>query len=260
MNGRKRRSDRSGRAPLPSPGRPPVASRDQQGQFWAAIAMGLSSEDAGAAASVPQAVGARWFRKAGGMPPAMFRPSSRPLSGRYLSFAEREEIALLRAQGCSMQDVARRIGRAASTVSRELRRNAATRGGGLEYRATTAQWHAERSARRPKPAKLAVNTPLRDYVEERLAGQVIAPSGTLVPGPAVAWKGLAAPWFPGRPWHGRGVGTDGGRTGGGPAPGAQSRSHGACRSTSRMTAPCGSATKPSTKRCSSKAGVRCAAS
>jgi IS30 family transposase len=119
----------------------------------------------------------------------MFRPSSRPLSGRYLSFAEREEIALLRAQGCSMQDVARRIGRAASTVSRELRRNAATRGGGLEYRATTAQWHAERSARRPKPAKLAVNTPLRDYVEERLAGQVIAPSGTLVPGPAVAWKG-----------------------------------------------------------------------
>ncbi len=189
MNGRKRRSDRSGRAPLPSPGRPPVASRDQQGQFWAAIAMGLSSEDAGAAASVPQAVGARWFRKAGGMPPAMFRPSSRPLSGRYLSFAEREEIALLRAQGCSMQDVARRIGRAASTVSRELRRNAAPRGGGLEYRATTAQWHAERSARRPKPAKLAVNTPLRDYVEERLAGQVIAPSGTLVPGPAVAWKG-----------------------------------------------------------------------
>jgi IS30 family transposase len=185
----KRKSDRSGRAPLPSPGRPPVASRDQQRQFWAAMAMGLSSEDAGAAASVPQAVGARWFRKAGGMPPAMFRPSSRPLSGRYLSFAEREEIALLRAQGCSMQDVARRIGRAASTVSRELRRNAATRGGGLEYRATTAQWHAERSARRPKPAKLAVNTPLRAYVEERLAGQVIAPSGTLVPGPAVAWKG-----------------------------------------------------------------------
>ena len=189
MNRRKRRSDRAGRAPLSSPGRPPVASRDQQGQFWAAIAMGLSSEDAGAAAGVPQAVGARWFRKAGGMPPAMFRPSSKPLSGRYLSFAEREEIALLRAQGCTMQDVARRIGRAASTVSRELRRNAATRSGGLEYRATTAQWHAERSARRPKPAKRAANAPLRAYGQERLAGQVIAPSGTLVPGPAVAWKG-----------------------------------------------------------------------
>ena len=166
-----------------------MASWYQQRQFWAAIAMGLSSEDAGAAASVPQAVGARWFRKADGMPPAMFGPSAKPLSGRYLSFAEREEIALLRAQGCSMQEVARRIGRAASTISRELRRNAATRSGGLEYRATTAQWHAERSARRPKPAKLAVNARLRAYVQERLAGQVIAPSGTLVPGPAVTWKG-----------------------------------------------------------------------
>ena len=78
------------------------------------------------------------------MPPAMFGTSARPLSGRYLSFAERAEIALLRAQGCTVQEVARQIGRAASTISRELRRNAATRSGGLEYRASTAQWHAER--------------------------------------------------------------------------------------------------------------------
>src|SRR6187402_401472 len=59
--------------------------------------------------------------------------------------------------GPPMQDIARRLGRAASTISRELRRNAATRSGGLEYRATTAQWHAERAARRPKQAKLARN-------------------------------------------------------------------------------------------------------
>jgi IS30 family transposase len=119
----------------------------------------------------------------------MFGPSAKPRSGRYLSFAEREEIALLRAQGCTMQEVARRIGRAASTISRELRRNAATRSGGLEYRATTAQWHAERSARRPKQAKLAVNSTLRTYVQERLAGLVIAPGGAPVPGPAVSWTG-----------------------------------------------------------------------
>jgi IS30 family transposase len=119
----------------------------------------------------------------------MFRPSAKPLSGRYLSFAEREEIALLRVQGHAMQDIARRLGRAASTISRELRRNAATRSGGLEYRATTAQWHAERAARRPKQAKLARNAALRAYVEERLAGVVIAPSGALVSGPAVSWKG-----------------------------------------------------------------------
>jgi hypothetical protein len=78
---------------------------------------------------------------------------------------------------------------AASTISRELRRNAATRSGGLEYRATTAQWHADRSARRPKPTKLALNATLRTYVEERLAGVVVAPSGAPVPGPAVPWKG-----------------------------------------------------------------------
>ena len=189
MINRKRRSDRSGRAPLLSPGRPPVAGRDEQRRFWAAIAAGMASEDAAIGVGVPQAIGTRWFRKAGGMPPAMFGRSAKPLSGRYLSFAEREEIALLRAQGRSMQEIARQLGRAASTISRELRRNAATRSGGLEYRATTAQWHAERAARRPKQAKLALNAALRTYVEERLAGVVVAPGGVPVPGPAVTWKG-----------------------------------------------------------------------
>ena len=88
-----------------------------------------------------------------------------------------------------MREIARRLGRAPSTISRELRRNAATRGGGLEYRATTAQWHADRSARRPKPAKLAVNAALREYVQDRLAGTVVAPDGAAVHGPAVPWKG-----------------------------------------------------------------------
>ena len=189
MTTRKRRSDWSGRKPLPSPGRPPVAGREERRLFWAAIAAGASSEDAAASAGVPQAVGARWFRKAGGMAPAMFMPSAKPLAGRYLSFAEREEIALMRAQGHSMQEVARRLGRAASTISRELRRNASTRSGGLEYRATTAQWHAERSARRPKPTKLALNPALRAYVQERLAGMVVAASGAAIAGPSVSWKG-----------------------------------------------------------------------
>jgi IS30 family transposase len=119
----------------------------------------------------------------------MFRFSAKPLSGRYLSLAEREEIALLKVQGHSMQEIGRRLGRSASTISRELRRNAATRSGGLEYRATTAQWHADRSACRPKLTKLALNKTLRTYVEERLAGIVVAPSGAPVPGPVVPWKG-----------------------------------------------------------------------
>jgi transposase, IS30 family len=170
------RRKRSTRAPVGSAGRPPVAGRAEQARFWQAIAAGLSSEDAALKAGVPPAAGYRLFRKAGGMPPAIFRSSAKPLSGRYLSLAEREEIALLNAQGHSMREIGRRLGRAASTISRELDRNAATHGGKMAYRATTAQWHADRSARRPKPTKLARNAALRTYVEDRLGGVVAAPS------------------------------------------------------------------------------------
>lgn len=188
MAGR-RRSDRALRGKLRSPGRPPVARQEHRRRFWAFIAAGLSSEDAAMEVGVSQPVGTRWFRQAGGMAPSHLSRSSKPPSKRYLSFAEREEIALRRARGEGVREVARCLGRAASTISRELRRNAATRGGELEYRATTAQWHAERAARRPKPAKLAGNAALRTYVQERLAGSVSAPGGAAVTGPAVAWKG-----------------------------------------------------------------------
>src|SRR4051795_3452280 len=95
---RRRRSDRSGRGALRSPGRPPVARREDRRRFWAAVAAGRASEDAAADAGVSPAVGVRWFRQAGGMPPSHLS-RSRPTSGRSLSFAEREELALLRAQG-----------------------------------------------------------------------------------------------------------------------------------------------------------------
>ena len=188
MAGR-RRSDRALRGKLRSPGRPPVARQEHRRRFWVLIAVGLSSEDAAIGAGVSAPVGARWFRKAGGMPPSTLSPSSKPLSGRYLSFAEREELAIQHAQGAGVRQIARNMGRAGSTISRELRRNAATRGGELDYRASTAQWHAERAAGRPKPAKLALNATLRTYVQDRLAGMVVAPGGAAVPGPTVYWKG-----------------------------------------------------------------------
>ena len=112
-----------------------------------------------------------------------------PVSGRYLSFAEREEIAVLRAQRLGVREIARRLGRAPSTISRELRRNASTRSNELAYRATTAQWHAERRASRPKVSKLAADDRLRDYVQDRLAGRIARPDGELVPGPTVRFIG-----------------------------------------------------------------------
>jgi IS30 family transposase len=175
----------TGRVPMQSPGRPGVNQREARQAFWRLIADGMSSEDAASACGVSQPVGTRWFRDAGGMPPI----SLVPCSGRYLSFAEREELALLRAQRLGVREIARRLGRSPSTISRELRRNAATRGGTLEYRATVAQWKAERAARRPKPARLAEHDRLRQYVQDRLAGTIKHPDGTKVPGPDVRWVG-----------------------------------------------------------------------
>lgn len=186
MADRKRRaSDRALRPPMQSPGRPSAGRREHRQRFWRGISRGLPSEEAGVAAGVSPAVGTRWFRESGGMAPS----SLDPLSGRYLSFAEREEIALLRARGCGVREISRRLGRSPSTISRELRRNAATRNGNLDYRATTAQWHADRRARRPKIAKLAANHRLRRYVQDRLGGFIAAPGGRAVPGPRVRWTG-----------------------------------------------------------------------
>jgi hypothetical protein len=139
------------------------------------IAEGLSSEDAAIGAGVSAPVGARWFRKAGGMPPSTIAPLSKPLSGRYLSFAEREELAIQHAQGAGVRQIARHMGRSGSTISRELRRNAATRSGELDYRATTAQWHADRAARRPKPAKMAVIRVRLRTAHRRAAGPAYPP-------------------------------------------------------------------------------------
>src|SRR3954465_8843458 len=185
MGRRVRAWEQAGRPVLRSPGRPPVGRVDHRRWFWEAIAEGASSEAAAAAAGVSGPVGVRWFREGGGMPSVSLAAPS----ARYLCFAEREEIALLRAEGCGVREIARWMGRSPSTISRELRRNAATRGGRLDYRASVAQWHAEQRAKRPRPAKMAVNERLREYVQERLAGEVQRPDGAPVAGPLVAWKG-----------------------------------------------------------------------
>jgi IS30 family transposase len=123
-----------------------------------------------------------------------------PLSGRYLCFDEREDIAIFRAQGLGVREIARRLGRAPSTISRELRRNAATRGGKLEYRASVAQWKADLVAQRPKPAKLVENERLRVYVQDRLSGYIRGPSGQKVGPEGRTWKGRNKPHRGDRRW------------------------------------------------------------
>jgi IS30 family transposase len=96
-------------------------------------------------------------------------------TGRFLSLAEREEIAVGLAVGLSPAQIAGQLGRARSTIGRELRRNrpaAVTAAGGdarVGYRAVPAQRLAAARARRPHPAKLGPNQRLREWVSVKLA-------------------------------------------------------------------------------------------
>ncbi len=142
----------------------PRLPRQVEREFWRQIALGLSTEGAASMVGVSKAAGNRWFREGGGMASLEL---SEP-TGRYLSMAEREEIAVSRGR-VSVQDIARRLHRSSGTISRELRRNA-TGGDPSRYRATVAQAQADRRARRPKTAKLAIRPALHDYVDGKLGG------------------------------------------------------------------------------------------
>ena len=168
-----------------APGDGPRFRREHRVRFWEGIGRGLSTADAAAEIGMSKSRAIRWFSEAGGMPPLELVP----VSGRYLSFAEREEIAILFDRDVGVREIGRRLGRSPSTISRELQRNVTTRGDETVYRASTAQWHAERRARRPKVAKLAADDRLCDYVQERLSGAITRPDGEPVRGPDVVFVG-----------------------------------------------------------------------
>lgn len=134
--------------------------------FWAGVRAGLGVEEAAAAVGVSGSKGWGWFGDRGGVMP----PVTAGRRARCLSFAEREEIAVLRAAKLGVRKIAERLGRSASTISRELRRvpdNPNDRHL-RPYRASMAQADADVKARRPKEAKLATNLPLRREVQARL--------------------------------------------------------------------------------------------
>ena len=123
----------------------PAAPRAVQVQFWEGVRSGLGVQEAGLAAGVGPVKAFAWFRQAGGVK----SNGPRRAGGRYLSVAEREEIAVGLAAGDSLREIAGRLGRAPSTVSREVRRNSRGRG---QYRALAAQGHAQHRAARPRLA------------------------------------------------------------------------------------------------------------
>ncbi len=156
--------------------------RDPQRKFWLLVRAGQLRTEAAAALGLQERAGERWFRQAGGVVPAFVQTK---LSGRYLSLEEREEIFFGVQRGSSIRLMARSLGRAPSTVMRELRRNMSRqqyrtrsrledRLGGRhrtrpwEYRPGLAQRRADFMAARRKPAKLATNQPLREMVQAKL--------------------------------------------------------------------------------------------
>jgi IS30 family transposase len=140
----------------------PRLSRCVEREFWEAVPWWPSIGAAGVAVGVSDRSAERWFAEAGGVKPRLVEPS------RSLSYRERCRIEALHAAGHSRAEIARRLGRHRSTIGRELERNQSRslrRGG---YIATSAQARTDQRARRPKPAKLATNLPLRRRVQDRL--------------------------------------------------------------------------------------------
>ena len=132
-------------------------------EYWRLIRQGVVPPKAALQIGLSDGCGTQWFREAGGVTPVSLTEPS----GRYLNLAEREEIAVLHAQKVSCRVIALRLGRSASTVSREIARNSPAR---HEYRGRLAQLKADKRARRPKASKLTTNERLRDYVQDKLGG------------------------------------------------------------------------------------------
>lgn len=138
-----------------------VLPRSARVVFFDGIRSGLLIDGAAGLAGISHATALRWFADVGGV------MSNAPCqdAGRYLSFAEREEIAVGRAADRSVRQIAAGLGRPPSTVSREIARNRDSRG---RYRASVAEEKAQQRAGRAKTAKLAGCPALRALVQQRL--------------------------------------------------------------------------------------------
>jgi IS30 family transposase len=133
-------------------------SRQVQVAFWRLIAEGVPATVAGPRVGVAAPTATRWFRQAGGVNPRL-------VSSSRLGIEDRELIMVRRSQGRSLRQIARELGRAPSTVSREVKRNSLARG---DYLASRAERKAQRRAARPQQSKLAGNARLREEVQDRL--------------------------------------------------------------------------------------------
>ena len=159
MEAKRRRRPERARAGAPAR----AARAERERRLLGLIASGMTPNRAAGIAGVPASTAYALNARIGGVRTPAEQPGPCP---RYLSREERYEIARLRGQGLSVRAVAEATGRHPSTVSRELRRNAAPRGLGYQPELAHAMARARRA--RPKPSKLSRNPALRAAVQGML--------------------------------------------------------------------------------------------
>ncbi|MFD8726168.1 IS30 family transposase, partial [Streptomyces sp. NPDC059629] len=136
-----------------------------EAEYRRLLAAGVGSVEACRRLGIGRKTGYRWRAENGGLRPDYVPESSR--SGRYLSLLERRRIAALRERGLPIREIADLLGRAPSTVSRELRRNSRPHDYG-RYDADLAHHRCRERAGRPRRAKLATDPELKAEVQSKL--------------------------------------------------------------------------------------------
>ena len=134
-------------------------------EYWGLLFAGVGTVEACRRVGIGRKTGYRWRSERGGSPPARIVEAVPAVC--YLSQFERQRIATLRAQGIGVREIARRLERAPSTISRELQRNIASHDGGI-YDSDLAHARARERASRPRVARLAADLELRTLVQGKL--------------------------------------------------------------------------------------------
>ena len=145
--------------------RGPKRQLDIESRYWQMIVSGVGTVEACRAVGITRKTGYRWRNEHGGLPPVRLDESVR--SNRYLSLLERQRIASLRGQGVGVREIARRLDRSPSTVSREVRRNLRPHDSD-RYDAVLAHARTRERARRPRHNRIGQDEQLRAVVQAKL--------------------------------------------------------------------------------------------
>jgi len=136
-----------------------------EARYWQLLVAGVGTVEACRLVGIGRKTGYRWRAEHGGVPPDRLDEAQR--SSRYLSRLERQRIAALRVQRLGVREIARRLDRSASTISRELRRNLRPHDREI-YDGDLAHARARQRAGRCRVSRLTVDGELRSVVQDKL--------------------------------------------------------------------------------------------